>query len=147
MTQVTNPVLDSGGPGPGTIRISDFFLVASGSGRAPGGTTASRAEETVAPQAHVAPAAPGDSPKVGLRPVAGATGRDSFSWIIDRITWHAVPDAFEAVAGAWIGTQIGPFACAPGGAGGQQCDGTQGSAVFGAVELVVQPGSGEGSSS
>jgi hypothetical protein len=77
MTQGTNPVLDAGRPDPGTIRISDHYLVASGSGRIPSGTTASRAEEAVAPRAHVASAAPGGSPKVGLRAATDAAGQHS----------------------------------------------------------------------
>ena len=103
MTQITSPVLDTGRPDPGTIRISDHCLVASGAGRAPGRRAGSCAGETVAPQAHVALVAPGDSPKVDVRPTIDAAGR--------------------------------------------RCDGTHGSAVFGAAEFVVQPGSGEGISS
>ena len=103
MTQITSPVPDKGRSDPGTIRVSDHCLVGSGAGRAPGRRAGSRAGETVGRQAHVALAAPGDSPKVDVRPGIDAAGR--------------------------------------------HCDGTHGSAVFGAAEFVVQPGSGEGISS
>ena len=103
MTQVINPVRGTGRRGPVTIRVGDFCLVASASGRTPGRRPASRAAAAAGPQAHVAPAARGCSPKVGLRAAGGATGQHS--------------------------------------------DGTHHGAVFGAVEVVVQPGSGEGISS
>lgn len=108
-----------------------------------------RAEETLAQQIvpRASPDAPGGATRISVRAATDVNGLVTFSWSLDaRATWHTVPDTFQAVPGQWIGAEIGLFACAPRGAGGQQGGDGQGSAAFGAVEFVVQPVSGEGSS-
>jgi beta-xylosidase len=89
------------------------------------------------------------SPSVSIRATTDGTGLVRFSWSIDdRATWHAVAQPFQAVAGQWIGAEIGVFACAP--ADGQHsqisdpAEDTHGSAVFGAVEIAVKLASDEG---
>jgi len=108
-----------------------------------------RAEETLAQQMlpMASPDAPSGAPGVSVRAATDVNGLVTFSWSLDdRATWHDVPDPFQAVPGQWIGAEIGLFAGAPLGVGGQRSLDAQGSAVFGAVEFVVQPCSGEGSS-
>jgi len=103
-------------------------------------------EETLA-ERRVPPASPdalGGAPRVSVRASTDVTGLVAFSWSLDgRATWQHVPETFQAVPGTWIGAEIGLFACAPPGVGGRHPD-TQGSAVFGAVEFVVNLAHGEG---
>jgi len=104
-------------------------------------------EETLARRAVPAasPDADGGAAGVSLRAATDELGLVRFSWSLgDLMTWHTVPHPFQAAPGRWIGAEIGLFACAPIGAGGQRAGDAQGSAVFGAVEFAIQLVSGEG---
>jgi len=95
--------------------------------------------EYTAPRASLGAAGPVSW--VSVRASTDETGLVTFSWSVDdRVTWHDVPHPFQAVSGLWIGAEIGVFACAPIGAGGQRSAAALGSAVFGAVEFTVPPG-------
>jgi len=100
----------------------------------------------LAPSAeHTAPSASlgtvGASCWISLRAVTDETGLVTFSWSgDDGVTWQVAPSPFQAVSGLWIGAEIGVFACAPTGSGGQRSAAGQGSALFGAVEFTVPTG-------
>lgn len=92
-----------------------------------------------APGASLGPA--GRASWVSLRAATDESGLVTFSWSADdRVSWHDAPHPFQAVSGLWIGAEIGVFACAPIGAGGQCTEVPAGSALFGAVEFTIPTG-------